>query len=138
MTNSLCFRAAICAAFVSTPLWAAPPKPAAPKAALVVTGRVKAATKPPRPRSVPYKDAVISLHLTGVKVVSGKLSNKDIVVFLWGMKNNKWTPAASYRAGQTVKLNLVPWERVERKYDSYNRFEVEGDAVSDLDIYWAQ
>jgi hypothetical protein len=54
------------------------------------------------------------------------------------MKNNKWTPAASYRAGQTVKLNLVPWERVERKYDSYNRFEVEGDAVSDLDIYWAQ
>lgn len=109
-----------------------------PKTALVVMGKVKAFTRPPRPRSVPYKDAVIALHLTGVKAQSGRLSSQEIVVFVWGMRNNQWTPAASYRAGQSVKLQLVPWEKMERKYGSYNRFELEGKAVWDLPTYWGE
>lgn len=113
-------------------------KVTAPKTALVVMGKVKASTRPPRPRSVPYKDAVIALHLTGVKAQSGRLSSQEIVVFVWGMRNNQWTPAASYRAGQSVKLQLVPWEKMERKYGSYNRFELEGKAVWDLPTYWGE
>lgn len=119
----------------------APSKPAAkktPKTALVVVGRVKAFTRPPRPRSVPYKDAVIALHLTGVKAQSGRISSQEIVVFAWGMRNNQWTPAASYRAGQVVRLQLAPWEKMERKYGNYNRFELEGKAVLDLDTYWGE
>jgi hypothetical protein len=128
-------------------LAAAPPVLAAPtqkqsvkKAAssLVVQGKVKVFTRPPRPRSVPYKDAVIALHLADVKAVSGKLPQKQIVVFLWGMSANKWTPAATYRTGQTVKLRLTPWEKVERKYGSYNRFEIDNKEVWDLDTYWAE
>ncbi len=123
----------------------APSKPAAkttpkttPKTALVVVGRVKAFTRPPRPRSVPYKDAIIALHLTGVKAQSGRISSQEIVVFAWGMRNNQWTPAASYRAGQVVRLQLAPWEKMERKYGNYNRFELEGKAVWDLDTYWGE
>ena len=121
------------------PVLYAAPKKAAPKAAImVVQGQIIALTRPPRPRSVPYKDAVIALHLTGAKAVQGKLAGKEIVVFLWGMRNNKWTPAASYRAGQTVKLQLTPWEKVERKYGSYNRFELKGKNVWSLKTYWGE
>jgi hypothetical protein len=107
-------------------------------AAIVVQGKVKAFTRPPRPRSVPYKDAVIALHLTDVKAISGRLPQKQIVVFLWGMSSNKWTAAATYRTGQTVKLRLTPWEKVERKYGSYNRFEIDNKEVWELDTYWAE
>ena len=33
----------------------------------------------------------------------GKLATREIVVFVWGMRNNRWTPAASYRAKLLVE-----------------------------------
>ena len=109
-----------------------------PANVLMVQGRVTASTRPPRPRSVPYRDAVIALRLSGIKVLQGKLGAKEIVVFTWGMRNNKWTPAASYRAGQVVRLHLIPWEKAERKYGSHNRFELQGNDVYALDAYWGE
>lgn len=120
------------------------PKPAPKKsvAALRVQGRVKAATKPPRPGSVPYKDAIIALHLTGVKALGGKApggkTKREIVVFVWGMRGNRWTPAATYRAGQVVTLRLTPWEKAERRYGRYNRFELQDEASYDLDNFWGE
>ena len=139
--KTVCLTAALLGA-----VWMCGPSQAAPKApksaskiapSLVVQGRVKASTKPPRPRSVPYKDAVIALHLTGVKALRGK-SKRDIVVFVWGMRNNKWTPAALYRPGQMVTLRLTPWEKAERKYGRYNRFELQDEGTYDLDTYWGE
>ena len=129
----------------SLPLHAAPKAPAkgavkaAPKpaTALVVQGKVKAATKPPRPGSVAYKDAVIAVHLTGVKALKGKAA-RDIVVYVWGMRNNKWTSAAAYRPGQVVTLRLTPWDKAERKYGRYNRFELDDEATFDLNTYWGE
>ncbi len=122
-------------------LWAAPKtfKPTPKKAmnALVVQGRVKSSTKPPRPGSVPYKDAVIALHLVGVKALQGK-AKKEIVVFVWGMRANKWTSAAKYHPGQTVKLRLTAWDKAERKYGRYNRFELGDEATDDLDVFWGE
>lgn len=138
---------AVCVSFSTSHVLVAattPRKPAGkqtvkkPTNALMVQGRVKASTRPPRPRSVPYRDAVIALRLTGIKVLQGKLGAKEIVVFTWGMRNNKWTPAASYRAGQVVRLRLTPWEKAERKYGSYNRFELQGNDVYVLDAYWGE
>jgi hypothetical protein len=121
------------------PVQAAPPtkKPTVPAPTVIMQGRVKNSTKPPRPRSVPYKDAVIAVHLIGVKATKGK-APKEIIVLMWGMSNNRWTPAASYRPGQSVTLRLIPWEKVERKYGRYNRFELEDESTYDLKMYWAQ
>ncbi len=113
----------------------APRKKAVPP---VVQGTIKALTKPPRPGSVPYKDAVIALHLTGVKAVSGKFSKKQIVVFVWGMRGNKLMPAASWKPGRVVTLALQPWEKVEGKYGGYNRRELESDEAMSLDTYWGE
>lgn len=104
----------------------------------LVQGKVKAATRAPRPGSVPYKDAVIALHLTSTKVLRGRPIAREIVVFVWGMRHNKRTRAAAYRAGQVVTLPLTPWEKAERKYGSYNRFELPGEETLALDTYWGE
>ena len=121
----------------SNPTHAAPVAKPSTKAALVIQGRVKASTKPPRPGSVPYKDAVIALHLTNVKAIRGK-APREIVVLVWGMRANRWTSAATIRRGQSVTLRLTPWERAERKYGRYNRFELQDEATFDLNTYWGE
>jgi hypothetical protein len=108
-----------------------------PVTGIRIQGRVKASTKPPRPGSVPYKDAVIALHLTGVQALGGK-SPREIVVFVWGMRGNRWTPAATYRPGQIVRLRLTPWEKAERKVGRYNRFELQDEATYDLENFWGE
>ena len=112
--------------------------PSARKAPLVVQGRIVAMTKAPRAGSVPYKDAVIALRLSSLKAVQGRLKAREIVVYVWGMRNNKRTKAASYRVGQTLRLPLTPWERAEGKYGSYNRVELPGDDAYALDSFWGE
>jgi hypothetical protein len=113
-----------------------PASPAPP--ALVARATVKAATRPPRPGSVPYKDAVVSLHLEGARAVKGKLPGKSLLVYVWGMRGNKLTPAAYYKSGQVVTMALTPWEKVEEKYGGYNRREFDDDAVLSLPAYWGE
>jgi len=118
--------------------------PAAAGALLVVRGTVKALTRPPRPGSVPYKDALVSLHLVGAKAVrSGRAklpgrAGGGLLVYVWGMRNNKLTPAAYLRPGQTVTLALRPWEAVEERYDGYNRREFDNDDLLVLPTFWGE
>jgi len=114
-------------------------RPAAPTG-LVVQGKIKAVTRPPRPGSVPYKDAVIAVHLTGAKAVrGGKLpAGGAVLVYVWGMRKNKLTPAAYYKPGQTMTFALQPWDRVEEKYGGYNRRDFEDDDVLSLPVYWGE
>ncbi len=92
----------------------------------------------PKPGSVPYKDATTSLHLTKARALSGTLPKDDIVVILWGMRNNRLTEAASLRKGQTITVALTPWEEVEEEYGGYNRAELEDPNVLALDTYWGE
>jgi hypothetical protein len=115
---------------------AAPAKNAAPP--VVVQGKIKAIAKAPRPRSVPYKDAIIAVHLVDVKPLKGRFSAKQTVVFVWGMRDNKLTPAASFKPGRVVKVAVQPWEKVEGKYGGYNRRELESEAAMSLDPYWGE
>jgi hypothetical protein len=113
------------------------PTPKKTLPSLQVQGKIKAITRPPRPRAVPYKEAIIAVYLTDVKAIHGKFPKKEILVFMWGMRDNTWTRAASYRVGQTVTLSLQPWDKVEHKYGGYNRIDLVGDAVFRLEPYWA-
>ena len=113
---------------------AAPAKKVVPL--VVVQGKIKAIAKAPRPRSVPYKDAIISIHLVEVKALKGKFAPKQTVVFVWGMRNNIWTPAATLKPGRVVKVAVQPWEKVEGKYGGYNRREIDSDEAMSLDPYW--
>ena len=107
-------------------------------ATLVVQGTIKAIARTPRPGSVPYKDAVTAIHLTNVKPVSGKLKQSAILVYVWGLRNNKLTPQASYKVGQKIKLSLQSWDKVEGKYGRYQRLELNDEATFNLDAFWGQ
>lgn len=131
---ALCFLLAVGGLAGSTT--AAPAKKATP--AVVVQGKIKAIAKAPRPRSVPYKDAIISIHLVEVKPLQGKFSPKQTVVFVWGMRDNKLTPAASFKPGRVVKVAIQSWEKVEGKYGGYNRRELDSEAAMSLDPYWGE
>ena len=102
---------------------------------ITVTATIKAKTEPPTPRTVPYSECIIALHLENTET-----SNlpAEFVVFLWGMRENQWTAAATFKIGQEVKLRLRPWSEVETEYGSYNRKELENEETWLLDVYWGE
>lgn len=114
------------------------PEPSGQDKGLVIRGSVKAKTAPPKPGTVPYKDCIIALHLTGVKATSGSILENEIIVFVWGMRDNRWTSFASLDPGRVITLSLTPWENVESRYGSYNRMELDSDEALLLDLYWGE
>ena len=106
---------------------------------LLVRGVVKAASPAPRPGSVPYKDHVIMVHLGGLEAEEDPAAaGKDAVVFVWSMRDNKPTPAAGWRPGDKVSLELRPWAEVAAKYDAINRSELDDDALLLAEPCWGE
>lgn len=128
------------------PLAAAPGKRAAappgqaPAGASVVLGSLAARAEPPRPGSVPYRDALIGLHLRDVATRSGPAAPSEIVVFVFGMRDDAWTDAARLAPGARVSLRLEPWddEDVQRRVGSLNRAELEDFDLLALPAYFAE
>lgn len=102
---------------------------------IIVTGQITEAGKPPTPGSVPYKDCVIALHLTNFKANVGRVSGKDILVYVWGMKDNVLVDSP-YRVGQTVTLKLKKWAQAEAEFGGYNRMELDNNASLDWEAFW--
>lgn len=71
-----------------------------------VQGSIRQVTRPPQPGTVTYKDCIVEVHLAGI---TGDIPEKEAVVYLLGMRDNKWTPAASLQAGDPVNLHLTDW-----------------------------
>lgn len=103
------------------------------KSATTLNGRVNAITPLPAPGSVPYKDAVISLHLVEI---NGD-PQAEALVFIRGMTANVPTKASKIQAGDRVSLAVVPWETVEDKFGSITRIELDSPAAELDSIYWA-
>jgi len=113
-----------------------PPKPAANEG-LMVTGRIASRPATPKPGSVPYKDCLIALQLTDLKVTGGTVKGQNIVVYVWGMKDNKLVDGA-YSVGQTIRFKLVPWASVDSKYGGFNRQELESDDALSWEAFWGE
>jgi alginate O-acetyltransferase complex protein AlgJ len=107
---------------------------------IVIRARVEAAAGVPPPGSVPYRDAVTALHLSSLEAVAGSLPGEQIVVYLWGMQDNRWTAPARWKPGDAVTLNLKPWDEVRAKYGSFTRIELDDPdfTMVDLPLYWGE
>ena len=105
-----------------------------------VQGTVSATAGVPRPGSVPYRDAVTCVHLVGVKSSRNPATENELVVYLWGMRDNHLMPAAKFTPGQQVNLRLVPWETVKGRYERFNRIELDDPdfRLAQLPIYWGE
>lgn len=106
-----------------------------PAAGLTVTGRI--AARSILPTGTVYKDCLIALHLTDLKVTGGKVNGNDILVYVWGMRDNKKVDDA-YRNGQTITLVLTPWGTAEATYGGYNRQELDDDNALLWDAFWGE
>jgi alginate O-acetyltransferase complex protein AlgJ len=106
-----------------------------------VRGRVKAISAAPVPGSVPYRDAILAVHLEKVEWPSSvaPAAEAEVVVYLWGMRDNRLTAAARYLPGQSVTLRLTPWERAQARYGRFTRVELDDPEFKliDLPTYWA-
>ena len=108
------------------------------KDSAVIRATIKDKTEPPRPGTVPYKDCVIALHLTDIQTENVSFPIEEVVVFLWGMRDDQWTEAASLKIGREVGLRVQPWENVENRYGSYNRMELDSEESWFLNVYWGE
>ncbi|MEX1120089.1 MAG: hypothetical protein WEB60_14980 [Terrimicrobiaceae bacterium] len=95
-----------------------------------VEGTVQSRSSVPRPGTVPYKDQVFAVHLTGL---TGRNipSQAQAVVYLFGMTDNSPSAASEWKVGGRVKVKLQSWDDVASEYERFNRSELED---SDLQL----
>ena len=108
-------------------------KPAKDPALRRISGTIEGITLPPSPGSTPYRDVITCLHL---RDVSGT-SEKEILVFVYGLKNNLLTGAATLQTGQTISLQVVPWDTKENELGSIQRREPSGQEADLEGVYWS-
>ncbi len=104
---------------------------------LLVTGRIAARASTPKPGSVPYKDCLIALQLTDLKVNSGSVKGPNIIVYVWGLKDNQLVDGR-YSVGQSITFKLSTWSSVESKYGGLNRQELESDEALSWAAFWGE
>lgn len=85
---------------------------AAPVAATTITGTIDRLSRPPKPGSTPYKNCLVQVLLTDVE---GLGDAELCIVYLHGMIDNKWTSAASLKAGSKVTLPVEDWTAAKRE-----------------------
>ena len=102
--------------------------------AQVVRGRVAAVGVLPAPGTVPYREALLAVHLQADRPVAGAEAPTSFVVYVWGMRDNRWTPAAQLRAGSEVSLRLTPWREAEKTVGRFARAELDDPDFELVDL----
>ena len=105
-----------------------------------IEARIGDITHPPRPGTVAYRDAVVSLLLHDVQASDGRPVDDDLLVYALGMDDNNWTAFARLQAGATVRLWIEPWAQVDNAYGSVQRLDITDNMalILTLDEYWAR
>jgi hypothetical protein len=112
-----------------------------PKSGETVTaqGTVEAISTVPRPGTVPYKDHVLSLHLTDLAVEGrDETAGLEAIVYAESMRDDVLTPAARFRPGDRVTLRLRPWSDVSDRHEKTNRSEIDDPAVQLEEPCWGE
>ena len=107
---------------------------------LEVRGVVAEIGPVPRPRSVPYRDHIVGVHLTQIaaETVDAPVDGTEALVYLWSMRDDELTPVADLRAGDPIHLRLEPWANVADDLDGINRGEVGNLSVRFAEPWWGQ
>jgi alginate O-acetyltransferase complex protein AlgJ len=128
-------------ALAPPPARASAPPAAAPAAAeSTIRAALEARAEPPRPGSVPYRDALIALHLRHVEVLGGAAVPGEILVYAFGMKDDVWTDLARLAPGSQLVLRVRPWddEAVQGSVASLNRAELDDLDLLALPAYFGE
>ena len=94
----------------------------------MIVGRVVKTSVMPEPNSAPYADCLTTILFEVERVESGHYSGREALAILWGMKNNRWLPAARFIPGERHRLTLISFKNVAPAVHSIQR-------VDDIDDY---
>ena len=121
------------AAPTDSALWSPTPGDAA-----TVRATVAAIGPIPRPGTVPYRDHIVALRLTGIDVLSGSDADgrREAVVYARSMIDNELTEIAAYRVGGAATLRLEPWASVAGSLDGISRGELDDPALRLAAPWW--
>jgi alginate O-acetyltransferase complex protein AlgJ len=100
-------------------------------------GRIASLLPPPRPGDAPYPDCYVPLHLVDVSWQSGGAGEKEVVAYVWALRDGRATPEAALGAGQTVTLNVVPFGRVASRVEAFRHLEFAESRLGLLPLFWA-
>ena len=110
-----------------------------PGQTVAARGVVRAVSPAPKPGSVPYKDHIVMVHLAELTSTDDPAAaGREAVVFVWSMRDNLQTPAAGWRPGDTVALQLRPWDDLAGKYEAINRSELEDEELILAQPAWGE
>jgi len=110
----------------------------APGQSLVIDGVIQEVSPVPRPGAVPYKDHIATVHLIDLRSDSGPTADNEALVYMWSMRNGRWTRVAHFREGQRVHLRLRPWSEVADRYGAVNRSEADNDDLALEEPCWGE
>ena len=107
---------------------------------LRVRGVVRAVGPIPVPRSVPYRDHIVGVHLAELAGSSPRtsLGGTDALVYFWSMQDNESTGASRYSVGDVIEVELVPWAAVADNLEGISRSEVDDPTVQLAEPWWGQ
>lgn len=98
-----------------------------------VTALLSAISSSPFPGSVPYKDNILTLHLTDIRDKQTGAEYGQALVYTWGMQDNTLTATARIRVGTRLDMKLIDWDSVQGKYSSYRRSTLK-DEMLELEL----
>jgi alginate O-acetyltransferase complex protein AlgJ len=106
----------------------------------VATGIVESVSTVPRPGTVPYKDHILALHLTDLRLDGRPVATEawESLVYLESMRDNVLTAAARFRVGDRVTLRLRPWADVSDRYEKINRSEIDDPSIQLEEPCWGE
>ncbi len=102
---------------------------------ITVTGTVAAIARPPRPPQ-PYKNMAVMMLLEDLTIDGKPAPGKQAKVMVWGMRDNAWTPAARYRIGRQVTVELQSLQDTPREVRSARRKEIPDNFDLELEEPW--
>ncbi|MCY2968545.1 MAG: hypothetical protein NT069_33795 [Planctomycetota bacterium] len=87
--------------------------------------------------SAPYPEALLAVRCESEQGDARHPEFADVVVYVWGLRDRRPTPATRWKVGDAVELRLVPWSSVEGKLGRLARVELEDldDDVLSLPVY---
>lgn len=106
---------------------------------VTASGTVEAVSAVPRPGSVPYKDHILALHLTDLRIEGrDEAAGLEAIVYAESMRDNVLTSAAHFRPGDSVTLRLRSWSDVSDQYEKINRSEIDDPAIQLEEPCWGE
>lgn len=109
-----------------------------PGETLEASGTIESISQVPRPGTVPYRDHVMSVQVSELRMAGASQESLQAVVYLLSMQDNVWTAAARLRVGDKISLKLRAWADVSAQYEQINRSEQDDPALQLEEPVWGE